>query len=78
MEGERKIKRAKEREKTMGDWREVPQSPLVFFPLFRSLYFTKKRKVVKEGADKEFDCQTSCYIMLIFYVYPSVILQAIF
>ena len=40
-ERERKIKRAKEREKTRGDWgKHLPSLPSFFFPLFRSLYFS--------------------------------------
>ena len=41
MERERKIKRAKEREKNEGS--ALPQSPLVFFLLFRSLSFSLAR-----------------------------------
>ena len=57
----------------MGDWgRGPPVSPRFFPALSLALFFAraplserleqaKKRKVVKEGADKEFDCQTSCF-----------------
>ena len=47
MEHERRIKRAKDREKTRGDWERgrksspFPQSPLVFLALSLALFFAR-------------------------------------